>query len=226
MFAELGSLLGRTVLAPDLPGHGKTTVTPVTLDATVDALAEWLEEAGFEGAPMVGYSQGGRVALHLALARPGLVGALILVSTSPGIAPEHRPRRREEELVMAARIEKVGLPRFLDVWLDQPTIGTTRVEHHRRRADRALREQNTAAGLADALRGMGQGSHEDLRQRLADLAMPVLCVVGENDAKFGGFAAEIAGSTGAEVVTIANSTHNVILEQPDLVSAAIEAFLS
>ena len=83
-FSGLTAAAPCRILAPDLPGHGRTDVAPVTLDATLDALGEWIESLGGP-VPVLGYSQGGRIALVLALARPELVDRLMLVSASPGI---------------------------------------------------------------------------------------------------------------------------------------------
>src|SRR6185295_19097447 len=67
------------VHAVDLPGHGESPALPrFTLDGVVDAL-----DATFEAdAPLtlVGWSLGGLVAMRWALARPGRIGRLVLVS--------------------------------------------------------------------------------------------------------------------------------------------------
>ncbi len=70
-FAPLATYLDRHVLAPDLPGHGDTRVTPVDLPTTIDAIAGWLTGLATP-VPVVGYSMGGRVAMSLALDHPEL----------------------------------------------------------------------------------------------------------------------------------------------------------
>src|SRR5579864_6067391 len=67
---------GHDVSTPDLPGHGARTGVRADLAETAELLAD-------EGGPAcyVGYSLGGRVCLHLALQRPGVVERLVLLST-------------------------------------------------------------------------------------------------------------------------------------------------
>ena len=76
------------VLAPDLRGHGEAAArTPATIPAVLDDLRQ------DEAYALAGYSMGGRVALHLALAQPDLVRRLVLVSTTPGDRRAVRARR-------------------------------------------------------------------------------------------------------------------------------------
>ena len=62
---------------------------PVTLEAVVADIAE-LAPPAFT---LAGYSMGGRIALHVALALPDRVGRLVLIGASPGIADAQRARR-------------------------------------------------------------------------------------------------------------------------------------
>jgi lipase len=74
-----------TVAAPDLLGHGRSSWdAPWSIDANVAALAALLGE---DSAPalVVGHSFGGGLALHLAAARPDLVGALLLLDPAVGL---------------------------------------------------------------------------------------------------------------------------------------------
>ncbi|MTA77686.1 MAG: alpha/beta fold hydrolase, partial [Actinobacteria bacterium] len=58
----------------DAPGHGGSRDAPADLDES----ARFSGAAGGRGT-YLGYSMGGRTALHLALARPDLVERLILI---------------------------------------------------------------------------------------------------------------------------------------------------
>lgn len=78
--------LVRSVLAPDLPGHGKSPLpSHLATGALVEALAEALQETLDERAIVFGNSLGGAAAVRLASAHPELVRGLFLVS--PGGAP-------------------------------------------------------------------------------------------------------------------------------------------
>jgi 2-hydroxy-6-oxonona-2,4-dienedioate hydrolase len=70
-----------TVLAPDLPGHGRsgTPPRPLRIPELADALRVWLDLAGIERAPLVANSLGCQVAVDLAVRAPGRVQRLVLV---------------------------------------------------------------------------------------------------------------------------------------------------
>src|SRR6266545_4636340 len=94
--------VGLAVAAPDLPGHGSTGAPEdparYEIASVVRDLDRLMDEIGAGQAIWLGYSMGGRVALHLALARPERVRSLVLESAGPGIEdPEARARRREAD---------------------------------------------------------------------------------------------------------------------------------
>src|SRR6266540_22355 len=94
------------------PGHGGST-PPLVGFAKAAAL---LGEAG-GAAAYLGYSLGGRLCLRLALDRPELVRALVLVGASPGIQdPAARAERRAADEALAAAVERDGVAAFLDRW--------------------------------------------------------------------------------------------------------------
>jgi 2-succinyl-6-hydroxy-2,4-cyclohexadiene-1-carboxylate synthase len=208
------------VVRVDLPGHGRSGRVRVGFGEA----AELVGRAGGTGA-YVGYSLGGRLCLRLALDRPDLVRALVLVGASPGIAdPAARAERRQADEALAGRIERDGVAAFLDRWLAGPLFATL-PEAAAARADRLA---NTAQGLASALRRLGPGAQEPLWDRLADLAPPTLLVAGALDAKFAAIAREMAAAAGpaARVALVPGAGHAVHLERPDETAALVEAFLA
>lgn len=225
-FAPLATYLDCHVLAPDLPGHGDTSVTPVDLPTTIDAIAAWLTGLPTP-VPLVGYSMGGRIAVSLALDHPELVDRLVVISAGPGIRdPEERAARARTDNHLAARIREVGVDRFLDDWLDAPITSTAALDEPTRSADRAIRQNNSGAGLAAALRGLGQGASPYLGDRLGELTMPLLTVSGSNDVRYGEYAASLAAAAGDAIHQIvAGVGHNVVLEAPKALGALIEDFL-
>jgi pimeloyl-ACP methyl ester carboxylesterase len=74
---------GHAVLAPDLPGHGRSAGAPLT---SVEALADWLlallDAAGVGAASLVGHSMGSLIALEAAARAPERVRHLVLVGTA------------------------------------------------------------------------------------------------------------------------------------------------
>src|SRR5688572_17908736 len=80
-------------LIPALPGHAGASTVP-TWDEAVDVLARIVSRARFDGAHLVGYSLGGRLALGLAARRPELFSAVTLIGAQPGLAdPAERAER-------------------------------------------------------------------------------------------------------------------------------------
>jgi 2-succinyl-6-hydroxy-2,4-cyclohexadiene-1-carboxylate synthase len=205
-------------LAPDLPGHGHAAERR---PASFSACAAYVRALAGDRCVLAGYSMGGRIALHTALAWPGLVSWLVLVGASPGLADtaERDARRRADE-ALANRIEAIGVEAFAEEWGSQALFAGQgeRVAA----AAHADRLRNTPAGLAAALRGLGTGVMTPLWDRLPELGMPVTLVVGERDARFREIAERMAGSIrDARVEVVPGAGHAVPLERPDAVAAAI-----
>ena len=174
-------------------------------------------------ATYVGYSMGGRLCLQLAVDQPELVRRLVLVSATAGIddATERAARRQADE-ELAASIEHDGVAAFLERWLALSLFATL----PREAAALDDRRRNTAEGLASSLRLAGTGTQEPLWDRLPELPMPVLVVVGALDAKYVGLARRMAGLIPrATLEVIEGAGHSVPLEDPDALAGALEGWL-
>jgi len=207
------------VVALDAPGHGE--LADVTLDLWQGArlVAQQGGRAAYGG-----YSMGGRLCLHVALAHPDFVEALLLVGTTAGIRDEvERVNRRRDDEARAARIERDGVDAFLREWLAQPLLASLPSGARGLDDRRAI----TAAGLAASLRLAGTGAQEPLWDRLAELEMPVLLVAGERDEKFTVLAREMAAAIGtnARVALVADAGHAAHLERPDDFVEIVRTFL-
>jgi len=224
MWAGFARHLGEPVAAPDLPGHGRTTIAPVTMRTAVDALSQML--AGYDKPLLLGYSQGGRIALQVALNQPSLIGSLVLISTSPGLTGRARRLREAADAGLASRIERIGLVRFIDEWLANPLVAPLRADPDARDNDRELRLENSAAGVAAALRGLGQAAVADVTDRLPALPMPTTFLAGGLDDKYTDFARAMAKAMGARPVIVPGVGHNLVLEAPDAVAAVVKTVLA
>jgi 2-succinyl-6-hydroxy-2,4-cyclohexadiene-1-carboxylate synthase len=208
-------LPGLEPVAVDLPGHGDAPPPP---GVDLWESAERLVSVGGT-ATYVGYSMGGRVTLHAALAHPARTRALVLIGTTAGIddADERAARRRADER-LADHIEAVGLEQFIDEWLSNPLFaGLTDAT-----AMRDDRLRNTSADLAASLRATGTGTQDPLWDRLGEVTCPVLVLAGERDTKFrelGERMADLLANSNFEV--IADAGHSVHLEQPEATAEAI-----
>lgn len=206
---------GTTTIAVDLPGHGDAPPPP---DSDLWTCADRLVVAGGPGT-YIGYSMGGRVALHAALAHPEEVRALVLIGATAGIDdPAERASRRTADEALADRIETIGLVAFIDEWLTNPLFdGLTPAT-----AQRADRLRNTSSGLAASLRATGTGTQTPLWERLGDIEVPVLVLTGEHDDKFralGDRLASLLAAASCEVIPGAG--HSVHLERPVATADAV-----
>ena len=205
-------------LAPDIRGHGSAAQTqPVTLAAVLADVAA-LTEGPFE---LAGYSMGGRIALHVALALPERVRRLTLIGASPGLAdPVARAQRRAGDEALADELARMSIDAFAARWAQTPVLaGAPAAVAERAHADRL---RSTPQGLARALRGLGTGTLDPLWDRLGELMMPVTLIAGERDAKFSEMARGMAEAIpGAGVAIVPGAGHAVHLEAPDAVAALI-----
>lgn len=93
----LGRQLGTRfrVLAPDLPGFGRSDKPDQMLDVRglADALGSWIDAVGIERAPLVANSLGCQVVCDLAVRHPERVERLVLVG--PTVDPDARSGLRQ-----------------------------------------------------------------------------------------------------------------------------------
>jgi 2-succinyl-6-hydroxy-2,4-cyclohexadiene-1-carboxylate synthase len=168
-------------------------------------------------ATYVGYSQGGRLCLQLALDRPDTVDRLVLVSASPGIADDaERATRRAADERLAEGIEREGVDAFLERWLAQPLFAT--LPRERSGLDER-RTHNTVESLTAQLRVLGQGAQPSNWERLGELRMPVLVIVGGLDTKYVDIARHMVERIlDARVEVLDGAGHACHLEQPERVA--------
>lgn len=220
------------LIAVDLIGHGQSDA-PERADRyrpeqAVRDLASLLDALGIARAHVVGYSLGGRLALRFAMDAPERIGALVVVSASAGLADEEARRERAAaDGALADRIERDGIERFVAEWEGQELFAAERsLPPERRAAARAERLAQRPHGLANSLRGMGQGAAEPLWQRLAAIAAPALVVTGALDARYTAIGARLAAAIpAARHAVIAGAGHAVHRERPDELARAVREHL-
>ncbi len=231
---ELTGPLGRlrTLVMPDLPGHGPNPLaneSDCSIETTIDRLLGLMDHLDIGEFDLCGYSLGGRLALHLALAAAARVRSLCLISTSAGIDdPGQRLSRRRADRQLAIHVTEVGVQQFLREWMALPLFAGLR-DRGQARLDRelAVRSRCPAESLAASLRQVGQGELTPVWNRLEELGSPVLLLVGDNDPKYRELAVRMRlALPSARLAIIPNSGHVVPLEQPSACADAITRFWS
>jgi 2-succinyl-6-hydroxy-2,4-cyclohexadiene-1-carboxylate synthase len=208
-----------TVIVLDAPGHGQSAAITADLPTGADLMAQ----AGGE-ASWLGYSMGGRYALHIALRHPHLVRRLVVVSATGGIDDSAgRALRREADEALAVRVEADGVAPFVAWWLERPLFATLPPGA----AALESRLGGSASGLASSLRLAGTGTMEPLWAQLHRLAMPVLVVAGSNDDAYLAHGRRLVECVGANaaLAIVPNAGHACHLEQPEAFLEIVRPFL-
>ncbi len=210
-------LTGYRTIIPDLPGFGATPAPPQGWG--VDEYAAWvlalLDRLGVERAQVVGHSNGGRIAIALAVAHPERVDHLVLAD-SAGIRPRHgvryQVRVRTFKLLRAA--SRRG-------WLP----ARVRDAAQRRAAQRGSADYRAASG---ALRdSMVRLVNTDMRPWLTRLRTPTLLIWGERDQDTPLADARIMERLvpDAGLVVFEGAGHFAYAEQPDRFCRIVDVFL-
>jgi 2-succinyl-6-hydroxy-2,4-cyclohexadiene-1-carboxylate synthase len=205
-------------LALDLRGHGDAPedAGPVSFAGCVaDVLAQSPERF-----TLCGYSMGGRVALHVALAAPERVARLVLVASTAGIDVERqRAERRRADHALADQLERGSYDQFIERWRaqplfagDPPAVAALAREDQRR---------NRPAALAAVLRGIGTGEMAPLWSRLGELTMPVTVIAGERDQKFRALGERMVALLPEARMVVVAGGHVLPLENPIAVASAL-----
>ena len=210
---------GRRVFAYDLRGHGAAQGSPVpfTMDDAADDLVAVLDALDLPAVHLVGLSYGGGIAQTAAVRHPERVASLALLATTdhPFDAFEGRARSAEVD-GMAAQVVPSLTRWFTPEGLAVNGWGV-----------RYARERVLRGNPVDWAAAWRSFTGLDVRGRLSGADRPTLVLAGERDASttpeiMSAIAAAIPGATYQE---LPGTPHMQTLERPELVAAALDAFL-
>jgi len=177
-------------------------------DAGFEVDARELDDVPRSGDTILGYSMGGRIALH-ALLDGARYKRAVIISAGLGIEGEDdRATRRAADEKWATRFENDDWETVLRDWHAQPLFGGDIRVRRERDYDRRR--------VVDALRRWSPGVLPPLAPRLHEITIPVLWMAGEYDKKYvaeGERAVEELPN--AELWVCPNSSHRVPWEQPN-----------
>jgi pimeloyl-ACP methyl ester carboxylesterase len=195
------------VYLPERRGHGRTpdVAGPTGFDVMAKDTVAFMEAVGIPSAHLVGWSDGGIVALEVALTRPDLLGRLVLIGTAAHVDGYTLETREWNEsatpdslppFVREAyeRLSPDGPDHFAVVFEKLVTVWRTQPRH---------------------------GSAELMR-----VAAPTLLLLGDNDVLTIEHAAEMRRAIPtAQLAVVPGADHGLMFARPDLVNRLILEFL-
>ncbi len=218
-----------SLLLIDLPGHGASgsPADGYDLKQVATAVVVTIRAQTNARPTLIGYSLGGRVALHCVLDHPDAFAALVLEGANPGLrSAAERDQRRRLDNQRAQRLVDIGLGAFLREWYQSELFASLAADPERLERLVKARARGNAAALADALRNLSVGRQQPLWDRLDEIALPVLLVAGELDQKFVAISRELeTGLPRAELAIVGSAGHNTHLEQPQAFHDTLVKFL-
>lgn len=210
------------VITWDQRGHGQTVATPGPSSYwdSADDLAGLLDALGIGRAVVGGMSQGGFIAMRLALRHPERVAGLILLDSQAGPEPpENIP----------------GYDAMVEAWMAQgpsdqiaETVATIIIGPHRPEsaawiAKWKARPRESIVPIYTTLMG-----RDDITDRLGEIDAPALVVHGEDDLAIGMERAEVLVErlpNARPLVRVPGAGHAANLTHSEPVNAAIVGFL-
>jgi len=225
---------GWWAVAPDLRGHGGSFQPADESDYHLERFAadlwDLVDALGWDRLVLLGHSMGGMIAQVAALRRPHALDGLVLMDTT------HGPLDLDRELAaLGAQIVRDGgmpaVKEVLDAMGDEGPLTTP--AHLRLLAERpGYREEGDRKFLSCApamyAAMLGQLLDQDDRiHHLADLDVPTLVIVGEQDRPFLDASEAMAATLpSARLVVVPDAGHSPQFENPDAWRAAMLAFLA
>lgn len=125
---------------------------------------------------LMGYSLGGRLAIHALIKQPHLWDAAVIISAHPGLTSD---RERKERAIIdenwAGRFENEKWNVLMQSWNKREafagdTFAFERLEEHYIRSD-----------LATTIRNWSLSTQENLLPQISSLSLPILWIAGQND---------------------------------------------
>ena len=204
------------VIAPDLPGYGKSDKPKVDYSVSYQAhvVKELINALGADKVALAGNSLGGWIAALVALDDPGKVSSLVLVD-SAGL---RRDTAAPANLNPASKEEQKAL--LLALFADKSRVTDSLVSEQ---WDYHKDIRATVHAAQESLRA----DHPFLDARLKDIKTPTLIIWGKQDQLIPLEVAErfAKGIQGSKLVVIDKAGHLPQVEQPEAFSRAVKGFV-
>ncbi len=211
------------VLRYDIRGHGKSDAPPgpYTLDLLAQDVIQLLDALDIDRVHFVGLSLGGMIGQSLALNNPHRLKSLALCDTAAVVPGEAQPLWQER----IDKAQKEGMGALLEQTMERWFTPSFLKGNSRMLA--LIREQLLATpvsgymGCSEAIRKL------DYLDRLSEIKMPTLIMVGEDDPGTPVSASEAAHEriSNSKLVILPSARHLSNVEQAEAFNAALLEFL-
>ena len=181
-------------------------------DWTEDFCGRVEAHANGEKSILLGYSLGGRLALHACLSRPDLWETAIVVGAEPGLESEEEKRLQlDRDRNWAERLKREPLEKLVDEWDAQSVFCGIRSQ-----APRNLGEMDPDR-LSHQFEVFSKGIQQNLAPKLAELKRPpILFLSGDKDDKYQKIGEELAKSSPiVKAQVVPDAGHRVPWENPE-----------
>jgi pimeloyl-ACP methyl ester carboxylesterase len=199
------------VYTPERRGHGRTPDVPgpLTYQTMADDTVAFLDALGLPGVHLVGFSDGGNVALEVALRRPDLVAKLVVIGAAARLEG-YTPEQIELGRRWAGR-PSPGI--FAEFKQQYGAVSPDGPEH--------FEVMFTKAGE------MWQGDWGLTADQLATILAPALVLLADDDVLTVEHAAAMVRELGdAQLAVVPGTSHGLLFEKPELVTRLILDFLA
>lgn len=172
---------------------------------------------------LLGYSMGGRLALHALLEKQHPWKAAIIIGAHPGLKDEAaRATRAASDAEWASKALLENFTDFLTAWDNQPILQGATIRQAGDLSRLQLRRREIARSFVD----WSLGNQQSLWSRLGEIDIPVLWIAGEQDEKFrkiGERACELIPDSTLAIAP--DSGHRVPWQATDWLAETISEFL-
>jgi len=213
------------VIRPDFRGHGLSTKphSAYSLAEMTDDLVAFVDALALETFSYVGLSMGGMIGMRLALRCPERIRALALMDTSADVEPGRVAFEQWANMMRGRPASDSDVEMFLGISVSPAFLQANppRLDVWRERLKANDPEGNYHAQMAVLRR-------DSVLERLGELEMPVLFVVGEVDSPTPQAVAEEMHRrvSGSALHVVPGAGHLTVVEEPQQVGAVLENFLN
>ena len=209
---------GHSVLAPDLPGHGRSAGKPLS---NIAEMADWtsalLDVAGVAKARLVGHSMGSLIALETAARHPDKVSGLSLIGTAATMTVG-------PDLLKAAEANDAAAIDMVSIWglgFKGELGGSLAPGLWMHQGAQRVLQRNAPGVLYCDLNACN--AYDNALKAAAEVKVPATVILGERDMMTPAKAGKALATAipNARTIVLPGAGHMMMVEQPDELLAAL-----